>query len=191
MKLSKLFAFFAALSLSCAANAVVLSGSSGSNPVTDYSGSGLVSFDLDLQNFSSTTLNFVLEADDLQGPLSFNALVRNLAGTGINRFTFSLQGIGFAEAGTVSPAFGSLGKVDLSGTAAGIGFASPEYAEFQFGDVTGVGGQADWLLATAGLRAGDSFSITATVPEPSSATLVLPMLCMAGLMVAARRRKKD
>ena len=191
MKPTKLFAFVAALALSSAANAVVLTGSTGSNLVTDYSSTGKVSFDLDLENFSATTLNFVLEADDLQGPLSFNALVRNLAGAGIGRFTFSLQGIGFAEAGTVSPAFGSLGKVDLSGAAAGISFASPEYAEFQFGDVTGVAGQVDWLLATAGLRAGDSFSITATVPEPSSAALVLPMLCMASLMVAARRRKKD
>ena len=57
--------------------------------------------------------------------------------------------------------------------AAGISFARPEYAEFQFGNVLG-GGQ-DWLLATSGLRAGDSFSITATVPEPSSAALVLPL----------------
>lgn len=191
MKLTKLFAFAAALALSGAANAVVLTGSTGSSLVTDYSSTGKVSFDLDLENFSATTLNFVLEAGDLQGPLSFNALVRNLAGAGIDRFSFSLQGITFAGAGSVTPAFGSLGKVDFSSTAAGIGFASPEYAEFQFGDPTGVAGQADWLLATAGLRAGDRFSITATVPEPSSAALVLPMLCMASLMAAARRRKKD
>jgi hypothetical protein len=149
-----------------------------------------VSFDLDLQNFSTTTLDFVLEADDLQGPLSFNALVRNLAGADLNRFTFSLQGIGFTGAGSVTPSFGTVDKVDASAFAAGISFGRPEYAEFQFGDVFGTAGQADWLLATAGLRAGDRFSITASVPEPSSAALVLPMLCMAGLM-AARRRKQD
>jgi hypothetical protein len=190
MKLAKLFSFFAALGLSCAANAVVLTGTTGSNTVTDYSGAGLVSFDLDLQDFSATTLDFVLEAEDLQGPLSFDALVRNLAGADLSRFSFSLQGIGFAGAGSVTPAFGTVNSVDTSEFAAAISFARPEYAEFQFGDVFGAAGQADWLLATAGLRAGDRFSITASVPEPSSAALVLPMLCMASLM-AARRRKKD
>jgi hypothetical protein len=191
MKLTKLFAFFGALALSCAANAVVLTGSSGSNLATDYSGAGKVSFDLDLADFSATTLNFVLQADDLQGPLSFNALVRNLAGAELNRFSFTLQGIGFAGAGSVTPGFGSVGSVDMGQAAAVIHFATPEYAEFQFGDVFGVAGQSDWLLDTSGLQAGDSFSITATVPEPSTAALVLPMLCMAGLMAAARRRKKD
>ena len=189
MKLTKLFALAAGLGLSCAANAVVLTTSTGSNLVSNYSGAGLVSFDLALEDFSGSTLNFVLEEADLGGPLSFNALVRNLAGADLSRFTFSLRGISFTGApGSVTPSFGTLGKVDTSPFAAGISFARPEYAEFQFGDVLG-GGQ-DWLLATSGLRAGDSFSITATVPEPSSAALVLPMLCMAGLM-AARRRKQD
>lgn len=193
MKLSKLFgaaSLAAALALSGAANAALLTSSTGSNTATDYSEAGKVSFDLALQDFSSTTLNFVLEAGDLQGPLRFNALVLNFAGMDLNRFSFSLQGIGFAGAGTVTPAFGTLASVSASDTLATIDFAAPEYAEFQFGDVFGAPGQADWLLDTAGLQAGDSFSITATVPEPSSAALVLPMLCMAGLM-AARRRKKD
>ncbi len=189
MKRTKLFILAAAMALSGAANAVVLSGSTGSNGVTDYSEAGLVSFDLDLENFSTTTLDFVLEDGDLQGPLRFNALVRNLAGAGLERFSFSLQGIAFAGAGSVTPAFGTVGAIGAGETAATLRFTMPEYAEFQFGDVLG-GGQ-DWLLATSGLRAGDSFSITATVPEPSSAALVLPMLCMAGLMAAARRRKKD
>jgi hypothetical protein len=188
MKSTKLFAFVAALALSGAANAAVLTGTGGSNAVTDYSAAGLVSFDLDLENFSGTTLDFALEADDLEGPLSFNALVRNLAGADLSRFTFSLQGIRFAGAGSVTPSFGAVGAVDAGERAAVISFARPEHAEFQFGNVLG-GGQ-DWLLDTHGLVAGDSFSITATVPEPPSAALVLPMLCMAALM-AARRRKKD
>lgn len=188
MRFATLLSFAAALAFSGAAQAVVLTGATGSNTVTDYSGAGLVSFDLDLKNFSGSTLNFVLDEADLQGPLSFNALVRNLAGAGLERFTFSLQGIRFAGPGSVTPAFGELGRVDTGTFAAGIGFARPEYAEFHFGNVLG-GGQ-DWLLDTSGLRAGDTFAITATVPEPSSAMLVLPMLCMAALM-AARRRKKD
>lgn len=190
MKLTKLFAFAAALALSGAANAALLTTSAGTNPVEDFSSAGSVAFNLDLENFSSTTLSFELQADDLQGPLSFDALVRNLAGADLNRFTFSLQGIRFAGAGTVTPSFGSIKAIDAGDTVAMIDFATPEYAEFQFGDVFGNAGQADWLLDTTGLQVGDRFSITATVPEPSSAALVLPMLCM-GLVAAARRRKKD
>lgn len=187
MNTAKLFAGLAALVLSVSAQAALLTGSTGSNTVTDYSSAGTVSFDLDLQDFSATTLGFVLEQDDLGGPLSFNALVRNLAGAGLDRFTFSLQGIRFAGAGSVTPAFGTLGQVEAGEFAAAINFATPEYAEFQFGNVLG-GGQ-DWLLDTAGLRAGDAFTITATVPEPSTTLLMLPMLALAGL-TAARRRKQ-
>lgn len=190
MKIAKLFALVAALSLSCAANAALLVGTNGSNAVTDYSTPGAVTFDLDLANFSTTTLNFVLEAGDLAGPLTFDALVRNLSGAGLERFTFTLQGITFAGAGTVTPAFGTLGSVTSGATAAAISFATPEFAEFQFGDVFGNAGAADWLLATAGLNAGDGFSITASVPEPSSIALMLPMLCLAGLTAARRRNQR-
>ena len=191
MKFAKLLAFAGALTLSCAANAALLTAGTGSNPVTSYSGAGSVSFDLDLRDFSNKSLTFTLEEGDLLGPLAFDALVRNLAGASLDRFTFSLQGIRFAAPGTVTPAFGSIERVDSGDFAAAISFAAPEYAEFQFGDVFGDAGTADWQLDTAGLRAGDTFTITATVPEPSSAALVLPMLCMASLMAAARRRKKD
>lgn len=190
MHVTKLVAGLAALVLSASAHAVLLTGTTGNtgaNTVTDYSSAGIVSFDLDLTDFSATTLDFVLEQDDLQGPLNFNALVRNLAGAGLERFTFSLQGIRFAAAGSVTPAFGTLGQVEAGEFSAAINFAPPEYAEFQFGNVLG-GGQ-DWLLDTSGLRAGDAFTITATVPEPSTTLLMLPMLCLAGLV--ARRRRKD
>jgi hypothetical protein len=39
------------------------------------------------------------------------------------------------------------------------------------------------------LAAGDSFVISAEVPEPSSLSLMLPALCMAGLLAARRRRQ--
>ena len=191
MKLAKLFTFAAALTLSCAANAALLTASTGSNVVTDYSGAGTVAFDLDLENFSATRMTFTLGEDDLLGPLSFDALVRNFAGAALGRFTFSLQGIRFAAPGTVTPSFGAVGLVAANDFSARIDFSAPEYAEFQFGDVFGNAGAADWLLDTSGLRAGDSFTITATVPEPSTAALLLPVLCMAGLMAARRRRKQD
>lgn len=64
-----------------------------------------MTFDLDLANFSSTRLNFVIEDDDLLGPTSLHAIIRNLSGAGIHHFTFALEGITFAAAGSVTPTF--------------------------------------------------------------------------------------
>jgi len=187
---TKLFAALAAaLAFSLPAHAVVLTGTSGGNATADYSGAGTVAFDLDLASFTPTTFSFVLEEADLAGPLNFNALVRNLSGAALNQFGFTLQGIAFAGAGSVTPAFGMLKQVSHGAQFASVAFAAPEWAEFQFGNPFGADGKSDWLLATAGLRAGDSFSITAQVPEPSTAALMVPALCMLGLAMARRRRR--
>lgn len=187
-------AFIAALGLAVAASpasAAILLTTSGSaaNTVTDYSAPGAVSFDLDLENFSATTLRFALEEDDLLGPLSLNALVRNLSGTALTNFHFRLSGISFAAPGSVTPTFGTLGGVDHGPNYASIAFATPEWAEFHFGNPLAMQGASDWLLDTRGLVAGDTFAISAEVPEPSTLALMLPTLCMAGLMAARRRRK--
>ncbi len=183
-------AAFAALMLSGGAQGAVLLSSTGSpaNAATDYSAPGLVSFNLDLQNFSGTKLDFVLQEEDLLGPLNLSAMVLNLSGVPFSQFNFYLQGIGIAGAGSVTPAFGVLDSVSHGADSVGIRFAQAEPAELHFGNPLGLQGQADWVLDTSGLRAGDSFSIVAQVPEPSTVALVLPMLCMAGLM-AARRKK--
>lgn len=179
-----------ALSLCGPSSAALLTATSGhaANTVTDYSGAGLVSFDLDLRNFSAVTLDFVIEEADLLGPFTINALVRDLAGAGIGQFTFSLTGISYAAAGSVTPAFGTLAGVGNSATVATIDFALPEYAEFQFGNPLGVAANTDWLLSTAGLRAGDRFSVTAAVPEPGSLSVVLSGLALVGLIALRRRR---
>lgn len=187
MKLSKLFlSFVAALVMSTAANAAILTSSTG-NVVTDYSTPSLVSFDLDLEDFSSTTLNFMIEQDDLLAPLSLNAIIRNLSGVELERFSFSLDGIAFLAAGSVTPTFGTIGQTSFDSDSASIAFSTPEWAEFHFGNPTGVAGDSDWVLSTAGLAAGDMFSITATVPEPSSLSLVLAAMALIGA-VAMRRR---
>lgn len=187
MKLNKLLmAATTALVLSGAANAAVLTSASGLNVVTNYSTSSLVAFDLDLQDFSSTRLNFVLEDGDLLGPLSMNALVRNLSGYGLSHFTFSLQGITFAAPGSVTPAFGTIKQMTFNNSGAAISFATPEFAEFQFGNPFSLNNKSDWLLDTTGLRAGDAFSITATVPEPSTLTLLLSALALAGVYSVRR-----
>ena len=189
MKLNKLLmAAAATLAFSGAGHAAVLTSTTGStaNVVTSYSTPALLSFDLDLQDFSSTRLNFVLEDGDLLGPLSMNALVRNLSGYGLSHFTFSLQGIAFSAPGSVTPAFGTLKQVTFAGNAAGISFATPEFAEFQFGNPFSLAGKSDWVLDTTGLRAGDAFSITATVPEPSSFVLLLSALALMGVYAVRR-----
>ena len=184
-------ALVAALSIAGPAKAALLlnTGGSSANTVTDYSTPGAVSFDLDLQNFNATTLRFELQAEDLLGPLSLNALVRNLSGTALNQFHVDLSGISFLAAGSVTPTFGTLGSVSSGRDYASIRFASPEWAEFNFGNPLAVDGQADWILDTSGLAVGDTFAISAEIPEPSTLALLLPTLGLAGLI--SRRRRKN
>jgi hypothetical protein len=178
--------FAAALALAAAAatgNAAVLLTTTGSpaNVVTDFSAPGAVSFDLDLNDFETTTLRFALDAGDLAGPFSMNAIVRNLSGTALNQFHFKLSGISFAAPGSVTPTFGTLGEVKSGPSYASIAFASPEFAEFHFGNPFGLDNASNWLFDTRGLNVGDSFVISAEVPEPSTLALMLPILCLAGM----------
>lgn len=185
-------ALVAVLGLAGSANAAVLLTTTGSpaNTVTDYSGAGAVSFDLDLENFNAARLRFQIEEDDLLGPLSLNAIVRNLSGTAMNQFHFNLKGISFAAAGSVTPTFGSLESVQHGTDYASIDFGRPEWAEFHFGNPLDADGAANWLLDTRGLNVGDTFVISANVPEPGTLALMLPTLCMAGLMATRRRKRK-
>ncbi|KQQ86892.1 PEP-CTERM sorting domain-containing protein [Massilia sp. Leaf139] len=183
-------ALAAALSFG-SANAALLLGSNNAagNIVTDYSTPGAVSFDLDLATLGDASLRFQIEAQDLAGPLSLNALVRNLSGMALSRFDLSLQGISFLTAGSVTPTFGKLGSVASGAGYANIAFASPEWAEFHFGNPLALDGKNDWILDTRGLAVGDTFVISADIPEPSTFALFLPALCMAGVMAARRRQR--
>ena len=184
-------ALVAALSISATANAALLlnTGGSPANTVTNYGTPGAISFDLDLEQLSPTTLRFQIEEADLLGPLSLNAIVRNLSVSALNGFHFNLQGISYLAAGSVTPTFGTLGGVSHGADYASIAFASPEWAEFHFGNPLAENGKRDWLLDTRGLAAGDTFVISADVPEPATLALLLPALGMAGLMAGRRRRK--
>lgn len=187
MNFAKSLILAAALALCGAGQAAVLVGSTGSNAVTDYGSAGMAAFNLDLEDLSSTRLVFRLEDGDLLGPLSLNAIVANLSGNALSRFNIGLEGITFAQAGSVTPTFGSLGSVNSDASSVSIGFDTPEWAEFHFGNPLADTGAADWLLSTAGLRAGDTFAITAEVPEPSS--MALMALCLSGLLVMRRKQR--
>ncbi|MEJ7807512.1 MAG: PEP-CTERM sorting domain-containing protein, partial [Telluria sp.] len=149
----------------------------------------LLAFDLDLTDFSSTRLEFVLEGDDLLGPLAMNALIRNLSGHGVSLFTFQLDGIAFAVPGSVTPTFGTVSQVRYDLDSAAIAFATPEFAEFHFGNPVGQSDKRDWFFDTTGLRAGGRFAITASIPEPSPLVLILSALGMLGLYGARRQRR--
>lgn len=178
----------ASLTIAGSANALVITGTSG-NAVTDYSGAGLAAFDLDLTTFGATEIEFLVEEADLLAPsLALNALVRNLSGAALSRLTFTLHGASFGAPGSVAASFGSIGAVERSSHAVAIAFATPEFAEFQFGNPFGLAGAADWGLAGADLRAGDRFALRATVPEPSTVALMLASLAMFAF--AKRQRDK-
>lgn len=192
MKPSQLFvSLMAALAIAGPAGAAILTGTSAPGAtVTDFSAASLVSFDLDLRNFSQTRLDYVLEEADLLSPfLNLNAIVRNLSGAGLQHFTFAADGIALASQGSVTPTFGTLGAVGYSSHAASIDFASPEWAEFHFGNPFALGGTSDWTLDTTGMRAGDAFSITATVPEPSTLALLLASLAMFSFTAVKRGKR--
>ena len=187
---SKLAALAGALIVTGAAHAAILTGTSGApgNLATDYSGGGLVSFDLDLQQLSPTRLIFTIEDADLAAPfLGLNAIVRNLSGEGIGRFNLALEGISFAAAGSVTPTFGALGNAGIDGGTGTVLFSTPEWAEFHLGNPLGTSGLSDWQLSTAGLHAGDSFAIASTVPEPAPVSLMLAAL----VTLAWTRRRRD
>lgn len=157
--------------------------------VTDFSSAGLAAINLDLsQPHPATTISFQIEQADLDlgNTLSFNAVIANLFGQGIERFLLTLSNATFASIGSVETFFGSAASVSGSGDSAAIDFAPPDSFGFNIGDPFGTGGQ-DWTLNIAGLAVGDNFAITFAVPEPGSLPLVLAALLGAG-WIGTRRR---
>ncbi|MDI1259869.1 PEP-CTERM sorting domain-containing protein [Aquabacterium sp.] len=165
------------------------STSAGASVVTDYSGSGLISFDLDLSDLAPVSLSYQITADDLLSGLDFNAMLRNLTGTGLNEVRFSLSLASFQTLGTVTRSFDPTYTVasSLGGQQALVSFGSPEYLDVAIGNPLGVNGAQDWAIDTGNLQVGDVLTVTAAVPEPES--YVMALLGLAALGAFARRRK--
>lgn len=180
-------ALMGALAIAGQASAATFDGATGAT-VTDYSSGSALSFDIDLSQLSTVTLNFTLDAGDLAaGQLSFNSLVRNLSGLGIDHLRVSLSGVSFASAGTITT--DGFANVVSSGSDAGAAWASFSPAltsEFYIGNPLAAAGAADWTLSLAGRQVGDTFSVTVAVPEAESYAMALAGLTVLGL--ALRRR---
>lgn len=184
----------ATLVLACSpASALILlnTNTSGNSVATDYSTPGLLSFDVDFNDRSPITLAYTVEAADLLAPITFNAIFRNLTGLGQNSYGLSLSGGSFDTVGSVTRFFG--GSTALSGTPQNVAlnFNTPEFFDVQLGNPLGNNALAnDWLLNLSGLQPGSTFSITATVPEPSAYALMFGALGLLGWTTVRRQSKR-
>lgn len=175
------------------ASALIYQGSlsSGASTAADYSGTGLLSFDVDFADHAPLTLNYTVEAGDLLAPIDFNAILRNFTGIGQSWISLTLSGGAFDDVGTVTRSFGGGASAGGSGAYALLAFSTPEFLDVQVGDPLGGNAAArDWSIDLSGLQAGGSFSITAaSVPEPSTYALMLGAVGLLGWTTARRQKK--
>lgn len=186
-----LLALVAALSLAglAPAQAATFTGVVGSTSATvaDFSADGLIAFDIDFPSLTSTTLGYTISAMD-SGGLSFNAVLRNFTGAGLEGFTFGLSSGSFGALGTVTRQFGGASVIDFNGGNATVSFSPLEFLDVEIGDPLLAGaGRLDWTIL--GLNAGDTLNITVSaVPEPETLAMLLSGLGMVGWIVRRRRQ---
>jgi len=190
--INKYLAAAALLAATCGpASAVTLVGSQthGGTTVTDYSGAGLLSFDIDLASTASARIDYAIDLADLASPIIFNATVRNFTSTGLNRLSFTLDTSGFDSIGSVTRSFGGSTAISKDSHGATLVFKGPEFLDLFIGDPLADGSGTDWTIDSSLFQAGDRLSITVAVPEPESYALLLAGLGVVAMMSRRKRRK--
>ncbi len=183
----------AALALAAALPAQALSFegalTQGATVATDYSSTGLLSFDLDLSSGAPAVLTWRLDEDDLLAPIGLNAIIRNYTDAGLQGLILTLDHGSFGSVGSVTRQFGGeSSSVTGGGGTRTVTFSSEEFLDVELGNALGDAGKTDRTLAQAGLQAGDRISLTVSaVPEPEQYALLLAGLAAIGL--AVRRRQ--
>lgn len=179
-------ALVAALALPAQAVTFESALTQGATVVTDYSATGLISFDIDFATAQTAQLSYRIDAGDLLQPLALNAILRNVTGSGVPAYSLALSTGSFGLVGTVTRPFGGGTQIGVAGSTATLNFSTPELLDVQIGNPLGTTlGAIDWTLA--GLQAGDRINLSvAVVPEPGSYALMLAGLAAMGFI--ARRR---
>lgn len=185
-------ALAAAATLACApAHALTFEGSisQGATLVTPYVDTGLLSFDIDFANQSPVVLGLRIDAEDLLQPITFNAVLRNFTGLGIDAYVLSMDKGSFGTIGSVTRQFGGTTQIDVAGGDARLTFSSPEFLDIEIGNPLAVSsGAINWTLQ--GLQAGDRISLSiSAVPEPETWGLLLAGLGVMGALGLRARRQ--
>lgn len=159
----------------------------GNDATVTLNGSSLA-LDLTLRNSAPVRVELALEAADVGQWLAFNAVVGAGAGSALPGLQLSLQGASFGLVGSVTPAFGQLVSISGDDARQTLQFSPAEPYAVDLGAPFGQAGTQDWLLAPAGLQAGDRLALTiSAVPEP--ATTAMLALGLTALIVAVRPRR--
>lgn len=161
----------------------------GPDVSVDRSGSGLISFDLDISRLGTTTTASVF-TDGATGIATFNMILNNLTPCCLwKRVEIELtDGAEFATIGEVTDGGStSFPNITSTATTATISFAPDEAATVAgvvFGDPLATLGTLDWQIERTSIPASNFDIVVRVIPEPGTA-----LLMGLGLTALAIRRR--